>query len=598
MIRKCGLFLVACAVATAIGWTGGKKPLAGPPEPHRSPVDLAILPDGKRVLTANHNADSVSLVDLESAKVLQELKVGRKPSAIACSPDGKRVAISNLWTGSLSLLELAGSELKTIGEVAVGAFPRGLVFSRDGTTVYCTLGGADEVVAMDWATKSVRLRWPAPREPRQLALSHDGRFLAAASTRSGQVRCWNLFSGKLHWERTIDDGFNLRGLSFTPDDKFVLCAHVVHRSFPVTRDNIEKGWVIDSRVTRLAVTSDGVPNTWQIALDVHGRAVGDPHGLAAADDGRVLAIAAGGTHELLLLDAAAVPWNPGDPGDFLDPRLLKNNGFRRVELGGRPLAVAASPTRPQQVVVANYVLDAVQLVDVRAGQLIKTISLGGPKTMSAARKGEAAFYDARRSHNQWFSCHTCHVDGHTCGLNFDTLNDDSYGNPKLTPSLHNVTRTGPWTWHGIQKDLAAGVRKSLTQTMFGPEPSKDDIADLLAFLDTLVPPPHPGAGKKDPGVERGEKLFHGKAGCVRCHRPPLFTSPGLYDVKLDHDGSPYKLWNPPSLISLYQRGPYLHDGRAKTLDALLREHHTPSKLGGDDLRDQERVDLIAFLQSL
>lgn len=597
MLQKLRLFLAVSCLAAGFCWCF-TSPSAAPVESHRSPIDLAILPDGRHVLIANHDADSVSLVDLESARVLQELKVGRKPSAVACSPDGKRAAVANLWDGTLSLLDVTGTDLKVAGHVAIGPFPRGLVFSRDGRTVCGTAAGSNEVVVVDWTTKVVRSRWPAPREPRHLALSHDGRLLAAVSTRSRQVRCWNLSTGKLHWERTIDDAFNLRGLSFTPDDRFLLCTHVVHRAFPVTRDNIEKGWVIDSRVTRLAVKPDGLPDSWQIALDLRGQAVGDPHGLAVGDEGRVLAIAAGGTHELLLLDAAALPWTAGDPGDFLDPRLLKNQGFRRVALGGRPLAVATSPRKPRHVVVANYLLDAVQVVDVRTGQLIKTIPLGSPATNSLARKGETIFYDARRSHNQWFSCNTCHVEGHTCGLNFDTLNDDSYGNPKLTPPLHNVTRTGPWTWHGIQKDFAAGVKKSLTQTMFGPEPSKQDLADLVAFLDTLVPPPHPISGKKDSADRRGQELFHGKAGCVRCHRPPLYTSPGLYDVKLEHDGSPYKLWNPPSLIGLYSRGPYLHDGRAGNLDDLLQKHHMPAMLGGENLSDVERADLIAFLSSL
>ncbi len=570
-------------------------------ESHRSPIDLAILPDGKRVLTANHTADSVCLVDLESGKVLQEAKVGRKPSAVACSRDGKRAAVSNLWSGTISLLQIGNSSLKIVGQIAAGPFPHGLVFSADGQTLYAAVAGSDEVVAIDWSRQTVRSRWPAPRQPHSIAMSHDGRWLAAASSRSAQVRCWDLNTGKLHWERTIDDAFNLRGLAFTPDDQFVLCAHAVRREFPVTKENIEEGWVIDSRVTRLAVKAQEPPNAWQIALDVKGQAVGDPHGLALGDTGRVLAIAAGGTHELLLLDAASLRWNAGDPGDFLDARLLKGNGFRRVPLEGRPLAVTFSTRNPRHAVVANYLLDAVQVADVQAGRIVKTIGLGSPRPpLSPARKGEALFYDAGRSHNQWFSCHTCHVDGHTCGLKFDTLNDDSYGNPKLTPPLHNVTRTGPWTWHGIQKDLAAGVRKSLTQTMFGPEPTKEELADFVAFLDTLDPPPHPRGNTKElpPEVKRGQKLFQGKAGCARCHRPPLYTSSGVYDVKLEHDGSPYKLWNPPSLIGVYKRAPYLHDGRAATLDDLLEKHHTPAMLGGENLTGRERTELIEFLQSL
>src|SRR5204862_4041018 len=132
--------------------------------------------------------------------------------------------------------------------------------------------------------------------------------------------------------------------------------------------------------------------------------------------------------------------------------------------------------------------------DLRAGTLPRTIPLGGPAEPSLARRGEALFHDAQRSHHQWFSCHTCHTDGHTCGLTFDTLNDDSYGNPKLTPSLRGVIRTGPWTWHGWQQELAASVEKSLTQTMFGPNPTPAETKALIAFLATLEYPPNPHLG--------------------------------------------------------------------------------------------------------
>ncbi len=234
-------------------------------------------------------------------------------------------------------------------------------------------------------------------------------------------------------------------------------------------------------------------------------------------------------------------------------------------------------------------------------RVVRTIALGGPAHPSLARQGEALFYDARRSHNQWFSCHTCHVDGHTCGLTFDTLNDDSYGNPKLTPSLHGVARTAPWTWHGWQKDLGAAVEKSYTETMFGPKPTADEVRTLVAFLGTLDHPPNPHRttdNQLSPAAKRGRALFEGAARCARCHAGPEYTSEHNYDVKLEADGSPYRRWNPPTLRGAWQRGPYLHDGRAATLDELLHGPHAPEKLGGESLTPAQRRELLAFLQSL
>jgi DNA-binding beta-propeller fold protein YncE len=568
-------------------------------EKHRSPIDLAVLPGGQRALTANHTADSVSLIDLPAGKVLAEQAVGCKPSAVACARDGKRAAVSNLWSQTVTLLEIDGANVKLAAEVEVGPLPRGLVFSTTGELLYVAVAGSDEVVVLDWASRKRVHAWPAAREPRDLALSPDGRLLAAASTRSAQVRVWDTASRKEVWERTVIDGFNLRGIQFSPDAKELVCGHAFRREFPVSRGNIDSGWVIDNRLTKLPLAADTRPDYWQIGLDIRGQAVADMHGLAFSPDGKMLIAAASGTHELLVLERGFIPWSPGEPGDFLDVALeIGPHKMRRIPLGGRPLGVAF--TGDSTVAVTNYLLDAVQVVDIAAGKVARTIPLGSPAQHSLARQGEAIFYDGQRSHHQWFSCHTCHTDGHTSGMKFDTLNDNSYGNPKLTPSLFNVTKTAPYTWHGWQKDLGAAIEKSMTETMFGTKPKPDEVKAILAYLATLEPPPNPHRrnGALSAAAQRGQAIFEGKARCARCHQGDLYTSESNYDVKVEDDGSPYRLWNPPSLINVWDRGPYLHDGRSATLADLLARPHSSEKLGGAVLTDEERQDLIEFLKSL
>jgi cytochrome c peroxidase len=564
---------------------------------YRSPIDLAVVPGGRFVLTANHTANSVSLIDLKDRKIVLEKECGRKPAAVAVSRDGRRAAVSNLWSGTVRLFELSTGELKAAGEVAVGALPRGLCFAPDAASLFVAISGSDEIACVDWKRRKVTYRRSAPREPRCLALSPDGSLLAVASTRSGQVRCFEVRADKLLWERHIEDGFNLRGLTFTPDGDGLVCAHCVRRSFPVSKSNIEEGWVIDNRLTWFAVQADAKPAVRQIALDQRGKAVGDPYGLAFAIKGNLLALTGSGTHELLLLDASHIPWTAADPGDVLSPKL--ENGehkLRRLSIGGRPLSIAFLE-ESEKIVVANYLLDAVQVVDLSQGKVNQTISLGGPQEVTLDRRGEAMFYDAQRAHHQWFSCNTCHVEGHTCGLNFDTLNDDSYGNPKLTPTLRRVAHTGPWTWHGWQKDLGAAVQKSYTETMFGPRLTDEEVKAVVAFLEGLEHPPNPRAELTE-AARRGETVFKGKARCAKCHKGDDYTSSSNYDVKLEPDGSPYKLWNPPSLRGVWDRGAFLHDGRAATLRELLEKRHQAEKLGGEALSKEELDDLLEFLRSL
>ena len=125
------------------------------------------FPAAATLLTANHTADSVSLVDLTSAKVVAELPCGRKPAGVACSADGRRVAVSNLWSGSVTLFNVEGTSLQRAGTAQVGPAPRGVVFAPDGDSFYVALASANEVVRVDWHSRKVSSRWPAPVEPAQ-----------------------------------------------------------------------------------------------------------------------------------------------------------------------------------------------------------------------------------------------------------------------------------------------------------------------------------------------------------------------------------------------------------------------------------------------
>jgi CxxC motif-containing protein (DUF1111 family) len=138
--------------------------------------------------------------------------------------------------------------------------------------------------------------------------------------------------------------------------------------------------------------------------------------------------------------------------------------------------------------------------------------------------------------------------------------------------------------------------------MHGPAPSAPDAADLVAFLATVTYPPNPNrapGGGLSPSARRGEQLFRGDAGCVACHAPPYYTSEVVVDVGLGSPTDLYSGFNPPSLLGLYDKAPYLHDGRARTLREVLERYHRPEKLGARRaLTAQDLNALIDYLNSL
>jgi cytochrome c peroxidase len=223
--------------------------------------------------------------------------------------------------------------------------------------------------------------------------------------------------------------------------------------------------------------------------------------------------------------------------------------------------------------------------------------------LAAARHGEAIFYDAQRSTDGWYSCHSCHFEGDTNAVTMDTKNDGSFGTYKMVLSLRNVSHTGPWFWHGWQKDLRTALAKSLTDTMQGPKPTDDDVTAIEAFLQTLSAPTNshrrPG-GELSEQALRGKKVFESaEAACSTCHQGPYFTDGEVHDVGLASRYDVYDGFNTPSLLGIGNRVRYLHHGRAESLEDLLTDLHSPAKVSRTrELTSEERADLIAFLQSL
>jgi YVTN family beta-propeller protein len=621
--RTTGTIVILGLLATAIAGAllpalrtrlqGAEVTPSAPPvkdEPHRSPIALAQTADGRRLLVANQTAGSVSLVDSQSGTVLHELPTGDRPAGVAISADGTRGAVAHWYGYDLAVLKIQNDRLAVAGRVEVGPEPRGVVLARDGTSAFVAVGVANEVARVDLDSLRVTARVAVGREPRGLAISPDGSLLLVGNARSQDVSLVSTRS--LGVLRTIPiEGDNLRQVAISADGKLGYIANMKNRGFPTTANNIDLGWVLGQRLTRVELdTAD--PSFSTISLDPHGKAAADAFGVAASGDGKFLAVSLGGTHEVMILrtDGRRLPWRPNGSRDLMATELLGGDGrLRRVPLGGRPTEIAFAPDG-RTLYVANYLADSVQVVDADSARLVRTIPLGGPKTLSLARQGEILFHQAERSLNQWYSCNTCHSDGHTNGLTFDTFNDGRHDlstahlrSHKKVLTLRRVVQTGPWTWHGWQTDLDDALLESFTKSMQGRKPSSEEVRALVAYLATLDYPRNPyrdSAGRISPAAERGKIVYHSaKAACNTCHGGPELTDGKIHMVGLEEPDDAYRGYNPPSLRGLYDKDPFLHDGRSKSLrEALAGPHSAEAVTGLGELSEQELSDLLAYLQAL
>jgi len=139
-----------------------------------------------------------------------------------------------------------------------------------------------------------------------------------------------------------------------------------------------------------------------------------------------------------------------------------------------------------------------------------------------------------------------------------------------------------------------------------------DLDALAAYIGSLAPkrPPAPPPDVLT-AIEKGRKIFFSKnSGCATCHTPPYYTDSGQKDTQgnfIKHNVGTWKegededlqSLDTPSLLSLRQSEPYLHDGRAPTLESVFT-HHNPENRHGytSDLSDDDIHCLSEFLRYL
>ncbi|HTU18196.1 MAG TPA: cytochrome c peroxidase [Gemmataceae bacterium] len=563
---------------------------AEPPAQLRRPVAAAFVDDSRTLCVVNQRSGSVVLVDVEKGVVREEKTFGKHLNDLAVLPDRKHVLTVDDVRHELLVLSFDGTRLRMRTRLAVAPYPASVAVLPDGKRAIVGSLWSRRVQVVDLtplSTASPDLRivhtLRLPFAPRCQCVLPGSSQVVVADAFGGHLALVDAVNGRLIAAHKIT-GHNLRGLAVSADGQRLLIAHqILNEQAPVLEESIWRGLLMTNVVSSipLGALQKSEENLDKargvISLKGYGQGAGDPAGVTVLDREQ-FAVALAGVNEVALV---------GAEGDRV----------RRVLVGQRPTAVVAG-ARGQRVVVLNTFDDSLSVLDAKRGLVHCTITLGSQPVLSSADRGELLFFDARLSRDAWFSCHSCHTDGHTNGLLADTLGDGSHGTPKRTLTLRGTALTDPWAWNGSMKYLQDQIEKSLTDTMHAPSISGEQINDLLSFLHTLPPPPplEPVSSNKSDRekVERGRKLFHSR-GCVRCHIAPLtYSSHDLHDVGFADENGLRKL-NSPSLRGVGQGARFLHDNRAATLEEVFTKYRHKVGLG---LSAEERDDLLRFLRTL
>jgi cytochrome c peroxidase len=266
------------------------------------------------------------------------------------------------------------------------------------------------------------------------------------------------------------------------------------------------------------------------------------------------------------------------------------------------------------------------------------------------------YFDGRLSKNGQVSCAFCHnpftgfadprqtsigVDGGIGGRQAGTVYNSAFNDTQFWDGragsleeqaigpIQNPIEMGE-THENVVKKLKKikGYQKQF-RVVFGTDVNLQGIAEAIAAYERTILSTNSAFDKymlgdkkaMDDAAVRGMALFRSKARCILCHNGPNFTDNQFYNLgvpqvgPLQEDLGRYNVtrmeqdkgaFRTPTLRSITETSPYMHDGAFKALDEVV---DFLDKGGGPDpnlapqmkplnLTAEEKVDLLAFLKAL
>ncbi len=120
------------------------------------PVELALTPDGRTLLSANEGSNTVSVIDALSLVETARIPVGNGPRSILIDRAGRRAYSFNASSGTLTVLDIAARGV--VGTIATEAGPLRGQFSSAGDKLYVIHRSSPYLTVIDPLSLAVTAR--------------------------------------------------------------------------------------------------------------------------------------------------------------------------------------------------------------------------------------------------------------------------------------------------------------------------------------------------------------------------------------------------------------------------------------------------------
>jgi YVTN family beta-propeller protein len=594
-------------------------------EDYYSPFNLEISKDGTKLFIVAQESNEILVVDTRERKVIKKIKVGTYPHTIILDSEEKKAYVSNQWSDNVSVINL--TTLSVVDTLKTGNGPAGLSLSLDNRFLYIVNSFSSDISVIDLNTGDEKKRFTAGNNPTGAGLSRDGKFLYVPSRRAliapygdtlkTELTIVDESKQRVSERRIIESAYIMENIDFTPTGDLAIMTLIRPKNL-VPSIQVERGWMMTYGIGIVDMKENG--KVTQLLLDEPNAYYPDPFDIVISPNGKKAFISNSGVNIISVVDIDSVRSLIAKSSPELLKTYSDNLGISnryvigRIKTGSDPKGLTLSPDG-KLLYVAEQLEDRVAVINTETLETINTIDLGGPKRITVARQGRRLFNNAGHTFQNQFDCYTCHPDMHEDGLVYNMASKDMGRNLTNTLSLRDIRDTPPFKWNGKNQTVYKqdGMRFStvLTRT---EQFSYKNLDAITAYIITGIKYPpnlqYNPDGNLTEAQLRGKAIFErtidntGKVipennRCITCHPPPYFTNLKLASVGTLAASDDSIQFDTPHLNNIFASPPYLHDGRAATLEEIWTLYGKEDKHGlANDMTKNQLNDLVEYLKSL
>ncbi|PWK07428.1 beta-propeller fold lactonase family protein [Tumebacillus permanentifrigoris] len=615
---------------------------------------VVLSADGRYAYTSNVDVDTVTIVDTEKNKKLAEIEVGKEPRNLALSPNGKYLYVSAMYDNEVDVIDL--NKKKVSQKIPVGVEPAGLLSDLDGSHLYVANYRSKSVSVLDVTAGKVAKEIQVHDNPYALALTADGHKLYVTHYLDGLISVVDTKKQAVSKEITLHDSpepanhdqkvsqgtpEELESITIDPSGKVAWVAHNLYN----TDTHIQFESSIFPTISVLDVQTDQeLPDQRKElfkAMNIRDsqnktQIVSNPTGVEFLPNGEKAYVLFAGSEDILVFDTRrggnAVQLVRRVPGDNPRGMAITPDGSTIYVHNAMSHDLAKLTTGGSDAYAqAQMSPDALKLI--AKDSLPEQVRLGKQIFYSA----NSDKYATDITGQNWMSCASCHALGYQDKNVWIT--DKGL---RRTPSNAGLKDSGLMMWDGTRDDMGdyiltvqgemGGMSKLDPSQPLPPEVQKMfDALDAYIKYDRQIPVPQSpyrnADGTMTTAAQNGQHVFQ-TAGCATCHAGSGYTDSNLalgsdgkltitnttklHDVvtanakdvgtagdargNMQNSRTPQQ-FDTPTLLGIYSRAPYFHDGSAKTLEEVFSHpgtHHDKTQ----NLSESDFKDLVEFLKEL